>query len=235
MNETIRKMLDLQGIDLEIRRLQKELHDYREHLDRLRAEFAKRQKAQEQLQARAADVAARRRKLEDDEKVLEEEIRRATKRMEIVRTPRELEAATHQVETARAHLGEMDEQLLLAMEEEEATEARLKEAGEAHRKFLASATAERARLEPQMKLDTEMLEGLKTDRARAAAAVPADNLRVYEWLWNKHGQPAVVRLEGGACGGCEAMLPPGLVVEVRTAPSPAQCTYCLRYIHAAED
>ena len=41
MNETIRKMLDLQEIDLEIRRLQKELHDFREHLDRLRAEYIK--------------------------------------------------------------------------------------------------------------------------------------------------------------------------------------------------
>lgn len=232
MNDAVRKMLDLQEIDLETRRLLKEVHDYREHMEKLRADFTRRRTALEQLNARAAELAAQRRKLEDEEKVLEEGIRRATQRMEMVRTPRELEAVTHQVEGSRQHLGQLDEQLLLLMEEEETLATRLKEADEAHHRFLASATAERARLEPQIKLDEEMLAGLKTDRARAAAAVPPDNLRVYEWLWNKHGRPAVVQLEGGACGGCEAMLPTGLVVEIRTSPDPTQCTFCLRYIHA---
>lgn len=232
MNEGIRRMLDVQVLDQELDRLDKDYKHLKDEVDKLEAEYARRKKILAAMATQATQLAKRRGALELEEKTAEDAIKQTTRRMEMVKNARELEALNHQMEAAQATLGRLDEQLLELMDEEEKLQSREKEGRESTSRFVTKAKAEKARMEKLMADNRQLADGLRTDRERAAARVDEKLMEVFEWLRNKQKMLPVVALQGEACGGCGSLLPPGVVAAMAVAEEPKQCPHCSCYLYA---
>ncbi len=232
MNEGIRRMLDVQVLDQEINKLDKDHKLLKDEVDKLEAEYARRKKILAAMATQATELAKRRAALELDEKTAEEAIKQTTRRMEMVKNARELEALNHQMETARATLSNLDEQLLTLMDEEEQLQKRDHDGRESTTRFIHKAKAEKARLEKLMADNRQLAEGIKVDRARAEARVDEKNREVYDWLRQKQKLLPVRPLQGEACGGCGSLLPPGVVAQIVVNEEPMQCPQCNNFLYS---
>jgi predicted nucleic acid-binding Zn-ribbon protein len=146
--------------------------------------------------------------------------------------PREAEALMHEIETINTTRGELDEQELLALDEQGAAEAET-----AHLEAAlvpATAAADEAAATwsaADAQLDAEAA-ALRVKRAEAAGVLSASELAAYEHARSQFGGVAVARLEGRTCSGCHLDLSPGEVDAVKRAPAGElpECPQCNRYL-----
>ena len=146
-----------------------------------------------------------------------------------VKNPHELLEMQHELETLRAQVGTLEDQLLVVLESSEGA-ARDAQAA-------AGAVTE---LEEQRDADTELrrrrlavlrdllAESVEERDALAREAGSAD-LALYNRVAALH-RPAVVALNGDSCGGCHLPVSNEERRAVRTGPDVVQCSNCDRIL-----
>lgn len=119
---------------------------------------------------------------------------------------RDLASINHELETTKAHLGAVEDELLGLMEQAEEAEGAIGRAEAA--RVVAAGEAEHAAKElaaAEAILDGEALVRIK-DRREFATGVDGPILDRYEKLRKRLGGVAVASLDGRRCGGCHLEL-----------------------------
>ena len=152
--------------------------------------------------------------------------------LKTVIAPREAEALMHQIATINDQRGALDDQELVALEEQaEGEEARAALAAEvpAHEAAVAAAREELDLVHAA--IDAE-IAGLHEQRDAAVAVLGADGHGLYERVRKQFGGVGVARLEGSHCSGCHMDLSPRELDVVKAVPADvlAECPQCGRII-----
>ena len=230
----IRRLYDLQQLDLESDSVERSLDDVRRRLADESALVASRRRIQE-MEGRLAGLEEVRRGQE--RKV--EETRQGLERIEsrlyggVITNPRELEAA----DLERSHLQdqqtEQEDSLLTTMVEIEETQSRLEASSEKLARAESARETERPALEAEESLLSQRLEELRRDRTESLPQFGANLLAVYERLRGDRNGYAVAMVERGMCQGCRIALPSAEVQRVRSAQELIQCSSCQRILFTA--
>ena len=230
----IRRLYDLQQLDLESDSVERSLDDVRRRLADESALVASRRRIQE-MEGRLAGLEEVRRSQE--RKV--EETRQGLERIEsrlyggVITNPRELEAA----DLERSHLQdqqtEQEDSLLTTMVEIEETQSRLEASSEKLARAERARETERPALEAEESLLSQRLEELRRDRTESLPQFGANLLAVYERLRGDRNGYAVAMVERGMCQGCRIALPSAEVQRVRSAQELIQCSSCQRILFTA--
>ena len=230
----IRRLYDLQQLDLESDSVERSLDDVRRRLADESALVASRRRIQE-MEGRLAGLEEVRRSQE--RKV--EETRQGLERIEsrlyggVITNPRELEAA----DLERSHLQdqqtEQEDSLLTTMVEIEETQSRLEASSEKLARAESARETERPALEAEESLLSQRLEELRRDRTESLPQFGANLLAVYERLRGDRNGYAVAMVERGMCQGCRIALPSAEVQRVRSAQELIQCSSCQRILFTA--
>ena len=230
----IRRLYDLQQLDLESDSVERSLDDVRRRLADESALVASRRRIQE-MEGRLAGLEEVRRSQE--RKV--EETRQGLERIEnrlyggVITNPRELEAA----DLERSHLQdqqtEQEDSLLTTMVEIEETQSRLEASSEKLASAESARETERPALEAEESLLSQRLEELRRDRTESLPQFGANLLAVYERLRGDRNGYAVAMVERGMCQGCRIALPSAEVQRVRSAQELIQCSSCQRILFTA--
>ena len=77
----------------------------------------------------------------------------------------------------------------------------------------------------------ERLGELQNDRSKQAGGLEPDLVELYQRLFIKKGDAAVVPLEHEVCGGCHMKVPVQTVADVRAEQKIAQCPQCGRILY----
>lgn len=152
--------------------------------------------------------------------------------LKTVIAPREAEALMNQIATINAQRGELDEQELVAMEDQGAAEDELAALAEAEPTLVAAlAEADAALAATNAELDGEVA-ALDARKAEARALLGEADLRAYEHARHQHGGVGVARLDGHRCTGCHLDLSPAEMDIVKATPAgePAECPQCARFL-----
>lgn len=166
----------------------------------------------------AADITAKRTRLEAQ--------------LKTVIAPREAEALMSQIATLNAQRDELDEQELLALDEQGSGEAELAELAAALPELEAAAAATEAELQRATgELDAEEAD-LRGRRPDAAAQLSEQELAAYDRARQHFDGVAIARLDGHRCHGCHMDLSPAEMDSVRAVPegSLPECPQCGRYL-----
>ncbi len=75
------------------------------------------------------------------------------------------------------------------------------------------------------------LEELQVDRAKQAGQIEPDLVELYQRLFVKKGDSAVVPLEHEICGGCHMKVPTQTAADVRGEQKISQCPQCGRILY----
>ena len=230
----IRRLYDLQQLDIEADSAERSLDDVRRRLTDESALAAARRRIEE-LEGRLAVLEEVRRGQE--RKV--EETRQGLERIEsrlyggVITNPRELEAADLERSHFQDQQAEQEDNLLTTMVEIEETQSALKATSEELARTESARETERPALEAEESLLAQRLEELRRARTDALPQFGAQLLAVYERLRGDRNGYAVARVERGMCQGCRIALPSAEVQRVRSAQELIQCSSCQRILFTA--
>lgn len=227
-----------------------ELQDHDTRLDQLRhrratlparAELAKVEADRAALDARGAEVRARRDELGAQQAALEDQIEASkTRRAELQRrlfggtvaAARELQAMDEEVRHLGRHISDLEDRELEIMEALEPVDGELQSADVERDALDTRAAALRAEIgaaeaEIDADIDTEL-----APRQPLAGQIPPELLRRYEALRTKLGGTGAARLVGNSCTGCHLTLPAMEVDRIKKAAPDAviTCDNCGRIL-----
>lgn len=231
MSDTLRDMLRLQELDLELNELNQRAKAAAPKIDALAKDALRRADGLKKTEAALADTTARRRRAETDLKAAEDKLAHAVHAQEQVRTAKEGVAATHEFDAAKAKVDALENEILTLLDGEETGAAALATARAAAAKTGAAADVERGRLTAMLVENKGLAKDLREERIAAANRIDEEALPDYEWALKEYGTPAIVGVRDGACGGCGTALPPHTLNDIREPGAPpVPCDRCRRLL-----
>ncbi|MBN1867036.1 hypothetical protein JW916_07055 [Candidatus Sumerlaeota bacterium] len=231
MNPELQKLLALQELDREIFRLRSELGRYpalREtrlsDLDRTRRELD---------QARKENVDLEKRIRDEERQVLEwrASLGKLNAQQMRVKTQKEYDALTHEMEDLRRKISEADDQGLRILEEEEAIASKIAELETTLATKETTCREEVERLEEREKEKSAELVAFESRRTEQAAVVEPALLHRYGRLSETHRGTCVAPVQDGNCGGCFVRVIPSRMQEMTRDESIAECDHCHRFLY----
>ncbi|HLH23069.1 MAG TPA: C4-type zinc ribbon domain-containing protein [Chloroflexota bacterium] len=216
------------------------LDQVRARLERIAAQWGKRQAVDAAAAARDAALAELRRR-QADQRDLELAIEQLNGKLKTnsdklyggrVHNPRELEDLSREVDQDRRQISEREDRLIEVFEQVEAAQAAADRAAAAYAQ--AEATFKREQEEMAAARRELEAEGHRLTARRNQIAAQADpvSLRLYESLRRSKGGLAVVPVQQRSCQGCRIALPSSEEQKARTSTELVTCSSCGRILYA---
>jgi uncharacterized protein len=231
VKDVMRQIVDLCELD-------RQLHGVREQLQRYPAMLREMDARQKKAAQRVAEITKRhkearegRRQAELDAAGYREKIQKYKIQQGSVKTNRELEAITHEIESLEARIDAIETFGLELLEREETAQQELAEAEEARRELTHELDAERDRIADQTERKRLEMAELVDEQAHRAVRLPEDVRDIYALLNQKYPGTAAVAVKDGACGGCSMKLVTQRMGEVRRAEALVRCDNCTRMLY----
>lgn len=184
---------------------------------------------------RLADAKAERQVVEKNLAEVQTRLSRFKEQLMAVKTNKEYTAMQHEIATAEAEVGRLEDAVLehmLAADEltagVEAAEATLKADKSEIERERGVLEAEGAELEQRLETSTR-------ERAALAAEVADPALRLFETIAGQRGGVAVVEARGGLCTLCNVRLRPQVFNQILLNTDLIQCDSCMRLLYHDPD
>lgn len=230
MNQALLRLYELQKIDTHLDELVSSRGELPYRVAEMRDELAEREAEINTMHERIADIEAEERRLTSEISDFEVKLERYKSQQFEVKTTREYDAISFQIEDASHRIGRNHDTIARMMDELNylrEDEAKLSQE-------LEQTRAEFAENEKNLnELITETAEDekrLQVERTRIVAEVPANYLAMYDKIRPAKEGVAVVAVRNGACGGCYHVIPRQLVLELKKSEKHTVCESCGRMV-----
>jgi predicted nucleic acid-binding Zn-ribbon protein len=235
VNSQLAPLVELQKIDLRIAEAKEHQRRIPERLASAAAPLREAQRVLSDATLAIERVTKERRSHEKDLEAHEERIGKMKDRAAQLKTNQEYQAHLFEVELANKKKGEIEEQILLAMEQIEQLQRQAKEAqskvADAERLF----TDENRLLEEENRRLAAQLAELEHKQQACVARVEKPLLDRYTKLKITRKDRALAAVKDGICLGCRLQLPPQLVAQVKRMQDLHTCPYCHRLLYWEAD
>ena len=124
-----------------------------------------------------------------------------------------------------------ENELIELMEEKESTIESIDSMESQLQSLSEDLSVRRKKLESVIEESAEEKNSLQKQRDQNIKEIDQNTLKVYDKVIQHRGGLAVVQLEGSACGGCGAHIPPQTVSEVRAKSAVHTCGVCGRFLY----
>ncbi len=226
------QLYHLQCTDSEFDRLTRRLREVEaslgetDELRQARADLQAVEKALSRRRAKLRDLELKNASLADKLRANEQRLYGGT-----VRNPKELSSLQEENEYLKRRKSKLEDVILEVMieveenqEQAHSTREHLTQIEERWRAEQEQLTTERAELQTS-------LHALSKKREDLRAAIPADDLEVYDNLRRRKGGKAVALLKEGTCQGCQVSLPSSKAQQVRQGNVLVFCGSCGRILY----
>ncbi|HWH67866.1 MAG TPA: C4-type zinc ribbon domain-containing protein [Candidatus Sulfotelmatobacter sp.] len=235
MLEAIEKLLILQDRDRKIRQVRGELAHIEPERQALKTKGNQAQTALETAKNKLRQNESDRKTLELEIEAKKELIIRYANQQLQTRKNEEYRALTHQIDTCKGEIFQIENREIELMEQAEAAQkelARASQAAEEARKLVESQLSQLAGREKSLQQELAQLEA---NREELASAVDEVSRARYERLSRSKGENVVVGVQHGVCGGCHMRLPAQIVVSCQGQQELVSCTNCGRILYYTPD
>ncbi|MBS1902526.1 MAG: hypothetical protein JSS75_02350 [Bacteroidetes bacterium] len=230
MSENLVGLYQLQKIDSELDDLIASRGELPLRVDELREALLERENILSDIERFIHEREAQLRAIESDTSEYREKLEKYKSQQFDVKTTREYDAITFQIEDATRRLNEGAEMIgRLGVELENAS--RDADAARADVSSLKDEFDESKRLLDEMLAETaEEEKQLLAKRSDAAKKIDSGFLSIYERIRPAKNGLAVVPVKSGVCGGCFNAIPRQLVLELNRGNKHTVCEYCGRIV-----
>ncbi len=182
----------------------------------------------DQHQKTLAELRLRRSQREKDIATLQAEEQRLAKQQGLVKPNDEFKALTHEMDGARARRSDLETEVLMMMDEEQALEDARPDLDRELAEVERDVAAKLATLDATETADRAEQAELETRRVAKLPELPAATRSRYERIRESKGGRAVVGIAKGACGGCYRGLAPQGLQEAKKRDKVLHCDGCGR-------
>jgi hypothetical protein len=232
IRDQISMLVKLQGIELEIHRIQQSLSLVERRTADLDAQLNEFVSAVECGKAHIQELTKRIRTLESDLQLAQGRIEKSQEKLRSVKTNKEYQSGLKEIEDLGAIGSKIEDEILSGMEQVEAANASLKE----HQAQL-DAQAGLIRTEKETVLQEaqqarQRLEELNAEAAVMGSRIPAEVLALYRRVRAKKANGvAICSVGASVCSGCNVNIPPQMYNELQRVNRLKNCPNCERIIY----
>jgi len=231
LNEVLRKLIALQGIDSEISQINAKRKSLPEEIQKIDDEFDAIKARVDQCRAQMEETAKRHRELEEKLKKAGESLKKAKEKLLEVKTNKEYQAGLLEIEAMEKKNEEYEEAIILILDEIDGQKKDLKEK-EAHLRAEEKKHEEkRKELTGELEAIDDKLLACLEQRKQLTASLPPDILKKYEQIKAINHGLAVVPAWREVCSGCHMNIPPQLYNELYAGDKLIYCPECNRILY----
>lgn len=242
MGDTLEALHRLQKAELELHHLREQIESRRRRLRSLerRVGHLDQQIAAKQDQIRHLQSAADRAELEI--RVHEEQIARLREALNKAKTNKEYAAILTQINTNKADTTKMEEAVLQQLAQIDAARKELDEIRQTWQRDQSRLQEETRAVELFERARDDDLARLQDEREQIAQSLPAQVLRIFERVAEKHDKQGMAVLEKPdpkreeyVCGGCHMSVPPDVKNLLHVRDELQHCGNCGRILYLDQD
>ena len=223
--------MGLQILDRQLLELEQTLTTIAGKVEHLREENDRNQAELQRLTEEDQQSAAARKKAEKELAEGEARIRNKRMRLNLVRTDKELQALTHEVEALKDTNQRLEAELLAMTDGADPRTARIKELGELIAKGRAALIEGEKEIAAQVEDLKSSIAQKRGERDQAAGVIQPGLLQRYNMLFSRRQGTAVALAKSGSCMGCRRLLPPQLFNEIQKHIQIHFCPNCQRILY----
>ena len=149
----------------------------------------------------------------------------------LVTNNKQYDALMAEIDHLKEKRASFENELIELMEEKELTVELINSKESELQSLSKDLTIRREKLQSVIEESAEEKNTLQKQRNQNIKDIDKNTLKVYDRVIEHRGGLAVVPLEGSACGGCGAHIPPQTVSEVRANSAVHTCGVCGRFLY----
>ncbi len=231
MKEQLLKLIKLQEVDLQIRKINKELETEPEAIKALRKEL---KEVKEDLATAKAELEEREKVKRDAELELqdcEERIKKSKQKMTEVKTNKEYQALLTEIDELQSLKSEWEDKIIVAMDEIEEAKKIVEEKEKIVKELEQRLKEAQQRLEQSFAHFKKELAQLRQKREEMAKTMDKDLLKRYDFIRSRRNGIAVAAVNAEVCEGCNMHIPPQKYNELLKGDKLMTCPTCQRIIY----
>ncbi len=234
LREQIKLLVELQGLDTRIFKLEDDFKSIPETIHRKEGEFTEKSVNLKKLEDDLKALLMKRKEKEGDLEAKEGAIKKYQQQLNQVKTNKEYTALKTEIERVKADNSLIEEAILNIFDEIDSGNKNISKEREFLKSEEVKLNEEKKRLsEEEERIKTE-LEDLKKQREGLCPKVDKNVLKKYERIVRSKDGLAVVTIVNDACQGCFRVLPPQAVNEVKMNEELRFCDNCARILYLEE-
>ncbi len=231
MREDLAQLVDLQNLDLEIGRLQRELQEVPREIAALEQQLVSSREAWDHARERLATLEQLRRREERNLEEVTAEQRKRQGRLFEIKTNQEYAAVLKEIESLKERRSRLEDEILDLFEQIEAAQEAAREQATLFQEREKTCEEQRTAKEAELRRLRGELARLEEERRRQARRVEPGSLQAYQRLLRSRGGVAVALVKDGSCLGCYVALTPQTYNELRKGDVLITCANCQRILY----
>lgn len=228
----LERLIALQRIETDRAAVARVVHEVPQRQAALDERASASRAAFDDAKARHAALSTAKRDAEKDMAAAESRLSKFRDQQQNVKTNKEYQAMLHEIDTAKADVDKWSDQVLIKMDEVDASAAALKTAEATLKTVDAEIAAEKRALDAERGEAESKLAALDAERAKIAATIEDPRaLIIFDGLVKTRKTTAVVQAVDGLCTECRVRLRPQVFSEIRRNDQIRQCDNCQRIVY----
>lgn len=234
LEEQLKLLIELQGLDTQILRIERDLESIPQELKEMDDAFEEKKGSLKKSEDAFKALQMKRKDKEMDLASKEGSIKKFQSQLYQIKTNKEYSALEGEIARVKADNSLIEEEILKIFDQMDIENQKISK----EREFLK---AEEGKLAQQKKkfdeevsrINTEA-QGLNAQRAILAGKTDKAMLAKYDRIMKSKDGLAVVPVAGDSCQGCFRILPPQVIHEIRTKKELVCCGSCARILYIEE-
>ncbi len=235
IKDQIKKLVDLQKIDVEIYNVNTGLTERPALIEELKKKFEAGKAHLNQLEEKLKSIQLKRKELELEMKAKEDEIARSNIQLTQLKTNKEYQIKLNEIASIKADKSIVEEKILLSYDEADAVQGEISKekvaVGAQEKQYLAR----KKEIEDEITLMEDRLKVLESQRKQQLPGVDRTLLNRYEKVLAHKDGLGIAPLNGNACGGCHMNVPPQTINAIRMHDQLIECETCQRIMYLEDD
>ncbi|MCM8790804.1 MAG: C4-type zinc ribbon domain-containing protein [Candidatus Omnitrophica bacterium] len=234
LEEQIKILVELQGLDTNILRLNDELDSIPEKIKVMEGAFQQKAQNLKRHEENIKSLQVRRKEKEVELQGKEDTIKKYTTQMYQVKTNKEYTALQEEIARIKADNSLIEEEIIKILDEMDAENAEIAKEKDFLKKEEIALSEEKKKLEVEAGRLKEELAALQKQRSELALKVDKAILSKYERILSSKDGLAVVPVLQDSCQGCFRILPPQVINEIKMKSELVVCENCARILYIEE-
>ena len=227
----IQRIVALQKIDSQLQNIAELLGDLPVKVDELKNEESALIKSVEDGKARIKELELEINKFDGQMTDIRGKIDKHKDQLFLVTTNKQYDALQYEIDHLKVGLDDIETKTLEYTEENETLEERIKSEEENLETLSNDLIERREKLEVLMSESSEEKTKLELQRDKKRKDIENTTLSRYDRIHAARKGISVIHVQGTACGGCGAFIPPQIISEVKAEKGSHTCDSCSRFLY----
>jgi uncharacterized protein len=234
LEEQLKLLVELQGLDTQILRIERDLESMPQELKKMDDAFEEKKSGLKKLEEGLKALQMKRKEKEMDLESKEGSIKKFQSQLNQVKTNKEYAALEGEIGRTRADNSLIEEDILKIFDQTDAENQKISKEKEFLKVEEGKLAIEKKKVDAEVSRIKSEMEGLNAQRAVLAAKIDKVVLAKYNRIVKSKDGLAVVPVAGDSCQGCFRILPSQVIHEIRTKKELVCCGSCARILYIEE-